>query len=210
MRERFDGLIVTGAPVETLPFEDVDYWSELTALLDYSRSNVFSTLHICWGAQAGLYRHYGVPKIALPKKLFGVFPHSVNEKNHELFRGFDDVFFAPQSRHTESEAQAIYKNPKLTVLSETPCAGPFLITARGVREIYITGHFEYDTYTLDGEYRRDAAKGLPIDIPQNYYRGNNPEHGPVVKWRSSANLFFRNWLNLVYQETPYDLADLSG
>jgi homoserine O-succinyltransferase len=208
MRGRYDGLIITGAPVETLPFGEVDYWDELAALLDYSRSNVWSTLHICWGAQAGLYRHYGVPKIALPGKLFGVFAHRVNERLSPLFRGFDDEFLAPQSRHTESDRAAIADCPKLTIQSETPCGGVFIATARDGREIYVTGHLEYDSLTLDREYRRDAAKGLPITAPQNYYPGNDPAKPPIVRWRAHAHLFFSNWLNYVYQETPYDLKEL--
>ncbi|MDR1933163.1 MAG: homoserine O-succinyltransferase [Spirochaetales bacterium] len=208
MHERFDGLIITGAPVETLPFEDVDYWEELAEVIDYSAVNVWSTLHICWGAQAGLYRRYGVPKSVLGKKLFGVFPHRVNERNSMLFRGFDDEFLAPQSRHTASDRASIAARPELTIQSETDETGVFIATAREGREIYVTGHLEYDPLTLDGEYRRDVAKGLPINIPRNYYPGDNPELPPVVRWRAHAHLFFRNWLGYVYQETPYDLRDL--
>lgn len=208
LHERFDGLIITGAPVETLPFEQVDYWDELVSLLDYSTTNVFSTLHICWGAQAGLYRRYGIPKKALDKKLFGVFPHSINERKHPLFRGFDDVFLAPQSRHTESDREAIGRHPLLTVQSETDEVGIFIVTARDGREIYVSGHLEYDPWTLDREYRRDVAKGLSIEIPKNYYQNNDPSLSPEVRWRAHAHLFFSNWVNYVYQETPYDLADL--
>ena len=209
MNERFDGLIITGAPVETLPFENVDYWEELAAVIDYSVKNVWSTLHICWGAQAGLYRRYGIPKSNLPKKLFGVFPHKIKNERHEmLFRGFDDEFFAPQSRHTASDRDAIAAHPGLTIQSETDEAGVFIATARDCREVYVTGHFEYDPLTLDREYRRDVAKGLPIDIPKHYYPGDNPKLAPLVRWRSHAHLFFSNWLGYVYQETPYDLNEL--
>ncbi|MCL2269748.1 MAG: homoserine O-succinyltransferase [Treponema sp.] len=205
---RFDGLIITGAPVETLPFEEVDYWSELADVIDYSDKRVFSTLHICWGAQAGLYRRYNIPKKPLEKKLFGVFPHGVNEHYHALFRGFDDEFLAPQSRHTASDRNAIAAEPRLTIQSETAEAGIFIATAREGREIYVSGHLEYDPLTLDREYRRDLDKGLPIEPPKNYYPDNDPSKTPVVRWRAHANLFFDNWLNYVYQETPYDLDTL--
>jgi homoserine O-succinyltransferase len=213
MQKRFDGLIITGAPVETLAFEKVDYWDELSAVLDYSAANVWSTLHICWGAQAGLYRRYGVPKKPLKEKLFGIFPHKVNERYTTLFRGFDDEFLAPQSRHTESDRNAIAAVPALSIQSETPEAGVFIVTAREGREIYVTGHLEYDPLTLDREYRRDVSRGLPITIPKNYYPGDDPGLSPVVRWRAHAHLFFSNWLNYVYQETPYNLttwADCAG
>jgi homoserine O-succinyltransferase len=208
MKVRFDGLIITGAPVETLPFEDVDYWEELTQIIDYSEKNVFSVLHICWGAQAGLYRRYGIGKYPLGKKLFGIFPHAVNEQHHCLFRGFDDEFLAPQSRHTSSDRNAIIAEPRLTIQSETSEAGIFITTARDGREIYVSGHLEYDPLTLDREYRRDVAKGLPIEVPVNYYPDNDPAKTPVVRWRAHANLFFENWLNYVYQGTPYNLDEL--
>jgi homoserine O-succinyltransferase len=207
--QRFDGLIITGAPVETLPFEEVDYWDELAAVIDYSTDNVFSTLHICWGAQAGLYRRYGIPKRPLEKKLFGIFPHGVNEQYAPLFRGFDDEFLAPQSRHTTCDRDAIAAEPRLTIQSETKETGVFIATARESREVYVTGHLEYDPLTLDREYRRDVDKGLPIEIPKNYYPGNDPGKTPIVRWRAHAHLFFSNWLNYVYQETPYDLGELS-
>jgi homoserine O-succinyltransferase len=207
-RRPYDGLIITGAPVETLPFEEVDYWDELCALLDHARTHVWSTLHICWGAQAGLYHNYGVPKIPLASKLFGVFSHNVTEKNEPLFRGFDDIFLAPQSRHTESSRAAIDAEPALSVQSQTPCGSPFIVTARGCREIYINGHLEYDPLTLDAEYRRDIARGLPTRVPQNYYRNNDPAQPPVVRWRAHAHLLFSNWLNYVYQETPFDINEL--
>jgi len=214
LKVRFDGLIITGAPVETLPFEEVDYWDELAKIIDYSDKNVFSCLHICWGAQAGLYRRYGIQKYQLDKKLFGVFPHTINNSaanrslNHLLFRGFDDEFLAPQSRHTASDRNAIAKETRLTIQSETDEAGVFIATAREGREIYVSGHLEYDPLTLDREYRRDVEKGLPIDVPKNYYPDNDPAKTPVVRWRAHANLFFDNWLNYVYQETPYNLDEL--
>ncbi|MDR0760685.1 MAG: homoserine O-succinyltransferase [Treponema sp.] len=207
---RFDGLIITGAPVETIPFEQVDYWEELAAVLDYSSAHVWSALHICWGAQAGLYRRYGIPKEPLAAKLFGIFPHGVNERHTTLFRGFDDEFLAPQSRHTASNRDAIASEAALTIESETEESGVFIATAREGREIYVTGHLEYDPLTLDREYRRDLAKGLPIAVPRNYYPGDDPSNAPVVRWRAHAHLFFSNWLNYVYQETPYDLEELAS
>lgn len=209
MHERFDGLIVTGAPVETLPFEEVDYWPELAALLDYAQKNVWSTLHICWGAQAGLYRRYGIGKRQLPAKVFGIFPHAVNERTDPLFRGFDDEFLAPQSRHTESIPEEIRACPELTVHAESAEAGIFISSARGGRDVYVTGHLEYDPLTLDREYKRDVGKGLRIAVPRNYYPGDDPSKAPIVRWRAHAHLFFSNWLNYrVYQETPYRLEDL--
>ena len=207
---RYDGLIITGAPVETLDFEDVDYWSELAGLIDYSPANVFSTLHICWGAQAGLYRRYGIGKTPLSKKLFGIFPHGLSEgaRLTPLFRGFDDEFLAPQSRHTESDRAAIKACTAINIISETEETGPFISTARNCREIYVTGHLEYDPLTLDREYRRDLSKNLPIEIPRNYYPEDDPGKAPLVRWRAHAHLFFSNWLNFVYQETPYDLGEL--
>jgi len=208
MKVRFDGLIITGAPVETLDFEKVDYWDELARLIDYSEKNVFSCLHICWGAQAGLYRKYGIPKYTLDKKLSGIFPHTVNEHYHVLFRGFDDEFLAPQSRYTASDRNAIAAEKRLTIQSETREAGVFIATAREGREIFVSGHLEYDPLTLDKEYKRDIAKGLSIEIPKNYYPDNDPSKTPIVRWRAHANLFFDNWLNFVYQETPFNLDDL--
>jgi homoserine O-succinyltransferase len=210
LHRRFDGLIITGAPVETLDFEDVDYWDELVKVIDYSTVNVFSTLHICWGAQAGLYRRYGVGKNPLPKKLFGIFPHGLSEKERHtpLFRGFDDEFLAPQSRHTECDRAAIKACPALSIVSETEESGLFIASARECREIYVTGHLEYDSLTLDREYRRDLSKGLSIEVPKNYYPGDDPSKEPLVRWRAHAHLFFSNWLNVVYQETPYDLEEL--
>jgi homoserine O-succinyltransferase len=206
---RFDGLIVTGAPVETLPFEEVDYWDELARIIDYSENNVFSCLHICWGAQAGLYRRYNIPKKPLEKKLFGVFNHAVNEQYLPLFRGFDDEFLAPQSRHTTCDLKAIAAEKRLTIQSETEETGVFIATAREGREIYVTGHLEYDSLTLDREYRRDIARGLSIEAPKNYYPEDDPSKAPIVRWRAHANLFFDNWLNYVYQETPFNLDELT-
>jgi len=205
---RYDGFVITGAPVETLPFEEVDYWEELAAMIDYCRVNVWSTMHICWGAQAALYRHYGIQKKPLPAKLFGIFPHAVNERYSPLFRGFDDEFLAPQSRHTECDRDAIASEKALTIQSETEEAGVFIATAREGREIYVTGHLEYDPLTLDKEYRRDIGRGLPISVPKNYYPGDDATKEPVVRWRAHAHLFFSNWLNYVYQETPFDLGEL--
>jgi homoserine O-succinyltransferase len=202
----FDGLIITGAPVETLPFEEVDYWKELAHLMDWSITHVWSTLHICWGAQAGLYYHYGVPKLPLPQKLFGIFPHRVNERFATLFRGFDDEFLAPQSRHTTSARDAIAATPQLTIQSESEEGGVFIVTAREGREVYVTGHLEYDPLTLDREYKRDMAKGLSIAIPKNYYPHDDPAQTPIVRWRAHAHLFFSNWLNFVYQGTPYNFV----
>ncbi|MDR0315920.1 MAG: homoserine O-succinyltransferase [Treponema sp.] len=208
LKARFDGLIITGAPVETLPFEEVDYWNELAEIIDYSGKNVFSTLHICWGAQAGLYRRYKIPKQPLVEKLFGIFPHAVNEQYAVLFRGFDDEFLAPQSRHTAIDRAAVAADSRLVIQSETEESGVFIVTAREGREIYVTGHLEYDPLTIDREYRRDLAKGLPIEVPRNYYPDNDPSKAPVVRWRAHAHLFFNNWLNYVYQETPFDLDKL--
>jgi len=205
---RFDGFVITGAPVETLPFEEVDYWDELAKVIDYTETNTWSTMHICWGAQAALYQRYGIPKYELPKKLFGIFPHGVNERFSPLFRGFDDEFLAPQSRHTAVDRDAIAREPALTIQSETDEAGVFITTAKDGREIYVSGHLEYDPLTLDKEYRRDVNKGLPIDVPRNYYPNDDPSKPPVVRWRAHAHLFFSNWLNYVYQETPYNLGEL--
>ncbi|MDR0512860.1 MAG: homoserine O-succinyltransferase [Treponema sp.] len=206
--KRYDGFVITGAPVETMHFEEVDYWEELTAVIDYTDKHVFSTMHICWGAQAGLFRRYGIPKKPLAAKLFGIFPHEVNERYSPLFRGFDDEFLAPQSRHTECDRGAIAAQKALTIQSETEEAGIFIVTARDGREVYVTGHLEYDPLTLDKEYRRDVAKGLPITVPKNYYPDDDVGKAPIVRWRAHAHLFFSNWLNYVYQETPYDLGTL--
>ncbi|MHC5225489.1 homoserine O-acetyltransferase MetA [Ignatzschineria sp. LJL83] len=207
--ENFDGFIITGAPVETLPFEEVQYWEELTKIMEWADKNVFSTLYICWGAQAGLYHRYGVPKYDLEEKRFGVFEHDVLEKNVKLLRGFDDSFNAPHSRHTEVRREDIEKHDDLMVLAESDVAGIHIVANRDLRHVYVMGHGEYDADTLDREYRRDVDKGDEIAIPENYYKGNNPDNGPHVTWRSHGNMLFANWLNYcVYQETPYDLHTL--
>ena len=209
--EKFDGMIITGAPVEHLEFEDVNYWDEIQDIFNWTRTHVTSTLYICWAAQAGLYHHYGIPKYPLDKKMFGIFEHHICEGMSKLpiFRGFDDVFFVPHSRHTEVRRADIEKHPELTIISESDDSGVHIVMARGGREFYVTGHSEYSPYTLDTEYRRDLGKGLPIDMPKNYYRDNDLEKGPLVRWRSTANLLFSNWLNyFVYQETPYNINDI--
>lgn len=207
--EKFDGLIITGAPVEQMEFKEVAYWEELKEIMDWSVHNVFSTLHICWGAQAGLYHHYGIPKYPLDKKMFGVFPHTVTKKNVKLLRGFDDEFYVPVSRHTEVRREDIEKVSELEILSESKESGVYLVTAKNGRQIFVTGHAEYDPLTLKWEYERDLEKGLDIDIPKNYFPGDDPTQPPKVNWRSHANLLFSNWLNYyVYQETPYDLNEI--
>lgn len=209
--EKFDGMIVTGAPVEHLPFEEVNYWPEIQEIFDWTRTHVTSTFYICWAAQAGLYHHYGVPKYPLDKKMFGIFKHRICGGMQQLpiFRGFDDEFFVPHSRHTEVRREDIEKCPELTIISESEEAGIHMVMARGGREFFVTGHSEYSPYTLDTEYRRDLQKGLPIEMPCNYYRNDDPEQGPLVRWRSVANLLFSNWMNYyVYQETPYDINQI--
>ena len=207
--EKYDGMIITGAPVEQMDFEEVSYWSEIQEIFDWTRSNVTSTFYICWAAQAGLYHHYGIPKYPLEKKMFGVFEHySLNPLN-SIFRGFDDVFYVPHSRHTEIRKEDILKNAALTLLSESPDSGVYMVSARGGREFFVTGHSEYSPLTLDTEYRRDVDKGLPIEVPCNYYLNNDPANAPYVRWRGHANLLFSNWLNyFVYQETPYNINDI--
>lgn len=206
--QRFDGMIITGAPVEFLPFEQVDYWKELADLMDYSRGNVFSTLHICWGAQAALYHHFGIDKFVMPEKLFGVFPHKLKDNKSELTRGFDEVFFAPHSRHTQVRKEDIQKIHDLKILAESEETGPHIISTRDKRMIFVQGHAEYDRETLRLEYERDVKKGVPIRVPANYFENDDPTKKILVRWRSHANLFFANWLNYVYQETPYDLSKL--
>lgn len=209
--ERYDGLIVTGAPIEQLSFEEVDYWSELCDIFDWSNDNVFSTLHICWGAQAGLYRHHGIPKYPLIEKLSGVYAHRLLNPTHPLLRGFDDFYFAPHSRYTEMRAEDIKKVPALEILSVSDEAGVYLVAEKGGRRVYVTGHSEYDRDTLDREYRRDIGKGISIAPPCNYYPGDDPAKTPVMRWRGHSNLLFSNWLNYcVYQETPYDLGKLEA
>ena len=209
--QRFDGLIITGAPVENLPFEEVDYWDELTTIMDWSRTHVFSTMFICWGAQAGLYHFYRIPKHPLPAKMFGVFPHYATRKNVPLLRGFDDIFFAPHSRHTEIRREDIEPVDEVEILVESAEAGTYVVGSKDGREIFVTGHSEYDPLTLKGEYDRDVRFGMPIHIPKNYYPDDDPAKPPRVLWRGHSNMLFVNWLNYyVYQETPYDLSNLNG
>lgn len=208
-KKNYDGMIITGAPVEQLPFEEVDYWDEMKEIMEWSQHHVFSTLFICWAAQAGLYHFYGIPKYPLPKKMFGVFKHTHAKGNLPIFRGFDDEFFVPHSRHTEVREEDILKVPELSVISKSEESGINMIVGNKGRQLFVTGHTEYAPFTLDAEYKRDKAKNLPIEIPVNYYRDNNPANEPLVKWRSTANLFFANWLNYyVYQETPYNLEEI--
>lgn len=207
----FDGMIVTGAPVEQIPFEEVDYWSEICELMEWSKTHVYSTLHICWGAQAGLYHHFGIPKYPLEKKMFGVFLHTLEKRHTQLMHGFDDVFYAPHSRHTEVRREDIEKVPELRILSSSEIAGVHVIANRNGRQYFITGHSEYDRNTLAQEYFRDVEKGLPIELPVNYFPQDDPGQPPLFTWRSTANLLFANWLNYcVYQRTPFDLTELPG
>lgn len=206
---RYDGMIITGAPVEQIEFEEVDYWDELCEILDWTRTNVFSTLHICWGAQAGLYRHYNVPKYALPKKMFGIFPHYLVNYSNKILKGFDELFYVPHSRHTEIKREDIEKVEELEILTESSLSGVHMVASKNGRQFFITGHSEYDRDTLSNEYFRDKDKGLPIEIPYNYFPDDNPENEPVFTWRCHANQLFSNWLNYcVYQETPFDLSEL--
>lgn len=207
---RYDGMIITGAPVEHLSFEEVAYWNELEEIMAWSKIHVYSTLHICWGAQAGLYYHYGIPKYDLPAKMFGVFPHCLSwTKPVKLFRGFDDVFYVPHSRHTEVRRSDIEKISQLRILSESKISGVYAVSDLTGRQIFLTGHSEYDPLILQYEYERDLERGLPIQLPVNYFPDDDPTKPPIVRWRSSAYLLFANWLNYyVYQETPYDLSQL--
>ena len=207
--QKFDGMIVTGAPVEQMEFEEVTYWNEITSIFDWARTHVTSTLFICWAAQAGLYHYYGVPKYPLKEKMFGIFKHHALAPQHPIFRGFDDEFYVPHSRHTEVRKEDILKVPQLTLLSESERAGVHLVMARGGREFFVTGHSEYSPLTLDTEYRRDLSKGLPIQMPEGYYIDDDPQKGVRVRWRAHANLLFSNWLNYyVYQETPYRIEEI--
>lgn len=210
LRERkFDGMIITGAPVELLEYKDVNYWDEVTRIFMWARSHVTSTLYICWAAQAGLYSHYGIPKYTLDKKMFGVFRQYVTDPLLPIFRGFDDYFYMPHSRHTEIRREDVAACDGLSIVAESPESGVSIVMARGGREFFITGHLEYAADTLDKEYRRDAGKRDDVDMPVNYYKNNNPDNGPVVRWRAHANLFFNNWINYyVYQETPYDITKI--
>jgi len=207
---KYDGLIITGAPVEQIPFEEVDYWKELCEIMDWSRKHVFSTFHICWGAQAGLYYHYGLKKVLLPQKLFGVYEHRVMKRKVPLVRGFDDTFLIPHSRHTAVLSEDIHNCSELTVLAESEEAGVLLCMAEEGRQIFVMGHPEYDRYTLHNEYMRDKNKGLPIQMPKNYYPGNDDTQRPSLQWRSHSNNLYCNWLNYyVYQTTPYDLNEIN-
>jgi homoserine O-succinyltransferase/O-acetyltransferase len=203
--KRYDGLIVTGAPVENIEFEEVDYWNDISEVMEWSKTNVTNTLHICWGAQAGLYHHYGIQKYPLEKKLFGVFEHQITDNRIPLFRGFDDTFPTPHSRYTENRINDIQQHSGLILAAWSEKAGVHVVISKNNRQIFVTGHFEYNSNTLRDEYERDLKKGLDIDLPENYFPEDNPKAKPLVKWRANANLFFVNWLNYyVYQETPYD------
>lgn len=207
--QKYDGMIITGAPVENLDFTDVDYWDELCEIMEWSKTHVHSTLHICWGSQAGLYYHYGVPKYSLEQKLFGVFPHTALKKQSPLFRGFDDEFYIPHSRYTENRAEDILAKSELELLAVSPQAGVFAVKSRDNRHFFISGHPEYDPETLALEYFRDVNKGLDIQVPANYFPGDDPTNPPLVRWRSAAQLFYTNWLNYyVYQTTPYDIREI--
>lgn len=207
--QKFDGMIITGAPLEQLDYEQVTYWQELQEIFNWSRTHVTSTMYICWAAQAGMYHFYGVPKYPLDHKMFGIFKHGKTDPKCPIFRGFDDEFYVPHSRHSEVRREDIVKHPELEIMAESRESGVYMVMARGGREIFVTGHSEYAPDTLDREYKRDLAKGLPIDMPVNYYRDGNPNNGPLVRWRSVANLLFTNWLNYyVYQATPFDINDI--
>ena len=209
--EKFDGMIITGAPVELMEFEEVDYWEELCGIMEWSKTHVHSTLHICWGAQAGLYYHFGIKKIKLDKKLFGIFPHVADYKKSILLRGFDDVFFVPHSRHTTVRREDVEKHPELKILASSPEAGVYCVSTKNGRQIFVTGHSEYDADTLKKEYLRDTAAGKEIDVPKNYFTDDDPEKEVTVRWRGHANLLFSNWLNYyVYQTTPYDVMAVEG
>ena len=208
---KFDGMVITGAPVEMMDFEQVDYWPELCRIMEWSKHNVHSTFHICWGAQAGLYYHYGINKKVLPEKMFGVFEHTADYKRSILLRGFDDIFWVPHSRHTTVEREDIEKVPELKILASSQEAGVYAVSTRGGRQIFVTGHSEYDPETLEKEYLRDKNQGLPIDVPKNYYPGDDDTKPPMVRWRGHANLLFSNWLNyFVYQTTPYDIMAIGN
>ncbi len=207
--KKYDGMIITGAPVEMLPFEEVTYWDEMKQILDWSEHHVTSTLFICWAAQAALYHYFGVPKYPLDKKMFGVFKHTHSDRRLPIFRGFDDEFFIPHSRHTEIRASDVAKIDELEIIASSNEAGVCIVKAKNGRQLFITGHAEYSRNTLDSEFKRDKAKNLPIDIPVNYYPGDNPKNVPLMRWSSTANLLFSNWLNYyVYQETPYNLEEI--
>lgn len=205
----YDGFIVTGAPVELMEFEEVSYWSEVSALFNWARTHVTSTFYICWAAQAALYNFYGIPKHLMPEKIFGVFKHTINDRNSPLFRGFDDEFYAPHSRHTEIRREDIEKYTDLEILAESDEAGIYIVSGRGGREFYVTGHSEYSLYTLHNEYIRDLEKGLPISKPKHYYKCDDPNLKPISRWTGHGNLLFNNWINyFLYQETPFDLSQI--
>lgn len=207
----FDGMIITGAPVEQIPFEQVEYWDELCEIMEWTKTHVHSTFHICWGAQAALYYHYGINKYPLKEKLFGIFPHKADYKKSILFRGFDDVFMVPQSRHTTIKTEDVMAVPQIKILASSERCGIYAATTEGGKQIFITGHSEYDADTLKNEYLRDLNAGLPIKVPENYFPEDNPENEPLVTWRSHANLLYSNWLNyFVYQTTPYDMNEIKG
>ena len=206
---RYDGMIITGAPVELLDFEQVDYWKEICSIMEWSKTHVFSTLYICWAAQAGLYYHYGIPKYTLDHKMFGIFPHRAEVSNCQLLRGFDDIFYVPHSRNTEVRREDIERIPQLEILTSSDIAGVHIVANKNGRQYFITGHSEYDRDTIANEYRRDLEKGIDIQLPYNYFPGDNPDNVPVFSWRCTANLMFSNWLNYcVYQKTPYNLDEL--
>lgn len=206
---KFDGMVITGAPVELMDFEDVDYWDELCRIMEWSKTHVHSTIHICWGAQAGLYYHYGIQKHQMEKKMFGVFKHKADYKRSILLRGFDDTFWVPQSRHTTIHREDVEAVPGLKILASSEECGVYAVSSKGGRQIFITGHSEYDPDTLKNEYLRDKNLGLPIDVPANYFRDDDDTKEPIVRWRGHANLLFSNWLNyFVYQTTPYDIMDV--
>ncbi len=209
--ERFDGMILTGAPVEQIAFEEVDYWKELTGILAYAKENVYSSMFLCWGAQAALYHHYGINKYQMDKKMFGIFETKVVRPLNPLMRGFDEIFYSPHSRHTEVIKSDILKHPELRILAESQEAGPHILSTENGRQIFVMGHQEYDKETLASEYFRDRSKGLEISVPKNYFKENDPEKEPMFRWRSHANLLFSNWLNYyVYQETPYNIDEIKA
>ena len=210
-KENFDGMIITGAPVEQMPFEEVEYWNELCEIMEWSKTHVHSTMHICWGSQAGLYYHFGIQKRDLPEKIFGVYPHIVEHKSSILFRGFDDTFMVPQSRHTTVAREDIEKVKELKILASSPRAGVYAVATKNGRQIFITGHSEYDAETLNNEYVRDLSQGKTIKPPENYFPGDDATKPPIVSWRGHAHLLFNNWLNyFVYQSTPYDIKQVKG
>ena len=207
--QKFDGMIITGAPIENMDYEAVEYWEEIQAIFNWSRTHVTSTMFLCWGAMAGLYHFYGIPKYPLPKKMFGIFQQQTLNPALPIFRGFDDTFFMPQSRHTEVRKEDILAHKELEIIAESPESGVSIVMARGGREFFITGHLEYAPDTLDREYKRDKCKLVDVDVPVNYYMNNNPAKPPIVTWRAHANLFYSNWINYyVYQETPYNIDEI--